>query len=51
MPASAGRLLEALGREELAFDGARFGAVPGGATLGELGQLFPRVEAPEPSAA
>jgi hypothetical protein len=27
------------------------GAVGGGASIAELGQLFPRVEAPEPSAA
>ncbi len=51
MPASAERLLAALGREDRALDGARFGAAPGGARIGELGQLFPRVEAPEPSAA
>jgi methionyl-tRNA synthetase len=51
MPTSAERLLRALGRENLSFEGARFGAVEGGAQLGELGQLFPRVETPEPSAA
>jgi methionyl-tRNA synthetase len=51
MPDSAGRLLASLGREDLSLDGARFGAVEGGAQLGELGQLFPRVETPEPSAA
>jgi methionyl-tRNA synthetase len=51
MPASAERLLAALGREDRSLDGARFGAHPGGARLGELGQLFPRVEAPETSAA
>jgi methionyl-tRNA synthetase len=51
MPGSAERLLAALGREELALEGARFGAVGGGATLGELGQLFPRVEPTEQSAA
>ncbi len=51
MPAAAERLLTALGREDRSFEGARFGAAPGGAKLGELGQLFPRVEAPEPSAA
>ena len=44
MPRSAGRLLEALGREELGFEDARLGAVGGGAQLGELDQLFPRVE-------
>jgi methionyl-tRNA synthetase len=51
VPDSAGRLLEALGREDLSLEGARLGADGGGAQLSELGQLFPRVEAPEPSAA
>jgi methionyl-tRNA synthetase len=50
MPASAGRLLAALGREDLSLDGARLGAVGGGAKVGELGQLFPRVEAEAPAA-
>ncbi len=45
MPASAERLLAALGREELGLEGAALGAVGGGAKLAELGQLFPRVEA------
>ena len=48
MPRSAERLLAALGREELGFEGARLGAVAGGAQLGELDQLFPRVELPRP---
>jgi hypothetical protein len=51
MPASAERLLRALGREDLSLEHARLGAVGGGAQIGELGQLFPRVETPEPSAA
>ena len=51
MPASAERLLTALGRDDLSLDTAALGAVPGGARIGELGQLFPKVEAPEPSAA
>jgi methionyl-tRNA synthetase len=51
MPAAAERLLAALGREDLALDGARLGAAGGGARIGGLGQLFPRVETPEPSAA
>jgi methionyl-tRNA synthetase len=51
MPRSAERLLAALAREDLSLDEARFGAIGGGATVGELGQLFPRVETPEPSAA
>ncbi|HZG49427.1 MAG TPA: methionine--tRNA ligase [Thermoleophilaceae bacterium] len=50
MPASAERLLAALGRPDLALDAARLGAAPGGARLGELGQLFPRVEAEAPAA-
>ena len=50
-PGSAERLLAALGQEDLSLDDARLGAVGGGATIGELGQLFPRVEPPEPSAA
>jgi methionyl-tRNA synthetase len=51
IPDSADRLLAALGRKELGLDGARLGAVGGGAQIGELGQLFPRVEAAEPSTA
>jgi methionyl-tRNA synthetase len=50
MPDSAERLLTALGQEDLALEGARFGAVPGGTPCGELGQLFPRVEAETPAA-
>ena len=51
VPESAERLLAALGREDRSIDGARFGSGAGGARIGELGQLFPKVEAPEPSAA
>jgi methionyl-tRNA synthetase len=51
MPRSAERLLAALGREELSLDEARFGAMPGGARTGELGQLFPKVEPLEASPA
>jgi methionyl-tRNA synthetase len=50
MPESAERLLAALGRDDLALESARFGALPGGARCGELGQLFPRVEAEAPAA-
>jgi methionyl-tRNA synthetase len=50
LPESAERLLEALGRPELSLDQTRFGAVGGGASIGELGQLFPRVEAEAPAA-
>jgi methionyl-tRNA synthetase len=49
MPASAERLLAALGREELTLDGAAFGSGSGGARLGELDQLFPRVQAETPA--
>ena len=46
MPGSAERLLAALGqRGPRRSTRARFGAVGGGARIGELGQLFPRVEA------
>ena len=51
MPGSAERLLAAFGREERSLEQAHFGAVAGGARTGELGQLFPRVEPPEASAA
>ncbi|MEA2401513.1 MAG: methionyl-tRNA synthetase [Thermoleophilaceae bacterium] len=55
MPGSAERLLAALGQEDLSLELARLGAVGGGASIAELGQLFPRVEpperSPEPSAA
>jgi methionyl-tRNA synthetase len=50
MPDSAERLLAALGSENLSLDGAVLGAAPGGAKVGELGQLFPRVEAEAPAA-
>ena len=51
MPGSTERLLAALGQEDLSLDNARLGALDGGAKIGELAQLFPRVDAPEPSAA
>ncbi len=51
MPASAERLLAALGREDPSLDNARFGALPGGERITELPQLFPRVEPSEVSAA
>jgi methionyl-tRNA synthetase len=50
IPVKAEQLLAALGREDLSFDDARLGAVKGGTTVGELGQLFPRVEAEAPAA-
>jgi methionyl-tRNA synthetase len=51
VPGSAERLLATLGQEDLSLERARLGARGGGAEIGELGQLFPRVETPEPSAA
>jgi methionyl-tRNA synthetase len=50
LPAKSEQLLAALGREDLGFENARLGALPGGAKVGELGQLFPRVEAEAPAA-
>jgi methionyl-tRNA synthetase len=50
MPTTSARLLEALGQdgpEALRLDQARFGARPGGATLGELPPLFPKIESVE----
>jgi len=51
VPTAAERLLDALRVQDRSFGAARFGAGSGGATLGELGQLFPRVEPPTASAA
>jgi methionyl-tRNA synthetase len=51
LPESAEKLLAALGREDRSLETAAFGSVPGGARIGELGQLFPKVEPPEASAA
>jgi methionyl-tRNA synthetase len=50
LPNTSERLLAALGREDRSLDTARLGAGEGGATLGELGQLFPKVEPPEEDA-
>jgi methionyl-tRNA synthetase len=50
MPAAAERLLAALRQEDRSLGSARFGAAPGGAALGELAQLFPRVEPPAAAA-
>jgi methionyl-tRNA synthetase len=46
LPNTSERLLAALGQDDRSLDNARLGAVGGGARLGELGQLFPKVEAP-----
>jgi methionyl-tRNA synthetase len=47
MPGSAERLLRSLGQEDLALERAQLGAVGGGASIEEVGQLFPRVEPPQ----
>jgi methionyl-tRNA synthetase len=46
LPNTSQRLLAALAQENRSLESARFGAVAGGARLGELGQLFPKVEPP-----
>jgi methionyl-tRNA synthetase len=51
MPVSAERLLAALGNEEPDLGKARLGAAPGGAATSDPGQLFPRVEPTEVTAA
>ena len=44
MPDTTTRLLDALGQEDTSLDGAGLGAHPGGATIGKLPPLFPKVE-------
>jgi methionyl-tRNA synthetase len=51
LPDAAERLLGALGAGDRTLGAARFGSEAGGARVGELGQLFPKVEPPEASAA
>jgi methionyl-tRNA synthetase len=51
VPETTTRLLEVMGVQELALDGARLGTGVAGARIGELGQLFPKIEGQEPSAA
>jgi len=43
LPETAAKLLDALGAPELALDGARFGAAPGGGTTRTVPQLFPKL--------
>ena len=50
MPDTSGRLLEALGQTDLSYEGAAFGARPGGARTGKLEPLFPRIEPPAAAA-
>ena len=45
MPEKTEQLLAAFGQEALDLGGARLGAVGGGARIGELAPLFPRIEA------
>jgi methionyl-tRNA synthetase len=47
LPNTSERLLAALAQEDRSLESAKLGAVGGGARLGELGQLFPKVEPPE----
>jgi methionyl-tRNA synthetase len=44
LPESAGRLLAALGQEDLSLESAQFGTAGGGAHVGDLAPLFPRIE-------
>ena len=46
LPRATARLLAALGHEDRLLTGARFGGAPGGASVGELSPLFPKVERP-----
>src|SRR3954462_1071025 len=48
LPETSERLLVALGHDDLSLGNARLGAVEGGTQLGDLGQLFPKVEPAEP---
>jgi methionyl-tRNA synthetase len=47
MPESSDKVLAALGRDDLSLENARIGAFPGGARVGELAPLFPRIERQE----
>ena len=49
MPASAERVLGALGQSDTSLEVARIGAVRGGTAVGELAPLFPRIEQPKPA--
>ena len=44
MPDATMRLLTALGQDDMSLERARFGAVDGGARIGDLPPLFPRIE-------
>jgi methionyl-tRNA synthetase len=51
IPDSSRKLLAALGQDDTSLEPARFGAVGGGVRVGELGQLFPKIEPPQDAAA
>jgi methionyl-tRNA synthetase len=46
MPDKTATVLTALGQDSFDLEDARFGAVGGGAEVGELAPLFPRIESP-----
>jgi methionyl-tRNA synthetase len=46
MPDKTATVLTAFGQQSFDLDAARFGAVGGGAEVGELAPLFPRIESP-----
>ena len=50
LPDTAERLLAALGSDDRSLDCAYLGGHGGGSTVGELGQLFPRIEPPAEAA-
>ena len=50
IPDAAEKLLAALGQEDLELECAQLGARPGGATIGELPQLFPKIDPSRPAA-
>jgi hypothetical protein len=47
MPDTTTRLLSAFGHDDLSLEHATFGAVSGGAAVGKLPPLFPKVEPAE----
>jgi methionyl-tRNA synthetase len=46
IPDSTGKLMAALGQDDLSLAAAQLGAVGGGARVGDLPPLFPRIESP-----
>jgi methionyl-tRNA synthetase len=49
IPDSTGKLMAALGQDDLSLAAAQLGAVGGGARVGDLAPLFPRIESPSGS--